>query len=133
MKRSKLESRFERIDSFGTLLYHVGETPDGRSVDCCYNHGIIVDHHAQKLTTAEFDKFDYLLVMDEDNLRNVMRLRPRGNTRCNVQLFGDYKTDSKFPKIVQDPYYGGDDGFETNYRQIVHFSQVFIKKQVLNS
>lgn len=47
-------------------------------------------------------------------------------------LFGEFREDPKFQVIVDDPYYGGKDGFEINYRQITHFSNVFLKR-ILNA
>lgn len=45
-------------------------------------------------------------------------------------LFGDFKDDSKYNTIVQDPYYGGVSGFQENFEQLKHFSNVFLKRVV---
>lgn len=45
-------------------------------------------------------------------------------------LFGEFRTDTSFNRVVEDPYYGGDEGFELNFRQLTHFSEVFVDKAV---
>lgn len=131
IKEAGVESKFDKVDSFGTAGYHVGETPDSRSVGCCVSHNVPVSHRAQKFTLAQFDKFDFIFAMDSSNLQNIKRLQPSGS-QTKVMLFGEYGTDPKFDKIVDDPYYGGKDGFEWNFKQIYHFSENFIKQEVSN-
>lgn len=41
-------------------------------------------------------------------------------------LFGEFGGKGK-AEIVDDPYYGGRDGFEIAYEQIVRFSNNFLK------
>lgn len=109
-------------DSFGTGAYHVGEQPDRRSAAQCRKHNVPVNHRAQQIFPHHFTKFDYILAMDESNLRNLERLRPKNST-ARLQLFGDYRGDSKFRRIVDDPYYGGDAGFAYNFEQCRAFSK----------
>lgn len=45
-------------------------------------------------------------------------------------LFGEYREDPKYNVIVNDPYYGGTDGFEVNFQQISHFSAVFLAREL---
>lgn len=45
-----------------------------------------------------------------------------------VLLFGEFREDDKFNRVVDDPYYGGDSGFELNFKQLTHFSEVFLKQ-----
>lgn len=65
--------------------------------------------------------------MDESNYSNVRRLKPTGSS-ATVLLFGEFRHDSKFQKIVDDPYYGGHDGFQVNFDQITDFSRGFLNK-----
>ncbi|KAJ3266447.1 hypothetical protein HDU76_011933, partial [Blyttiomyces sp. JEL0837] len=60
-----LDDHFEIIDSAGTAGYHVGETPDSRSSKTCRNHGVSVNHKAQKVKAEHFVKFDWMLCMDD--------------------------------------------------------------------
>ncbi|KAJ3034478.1 hypothetical protein HDV00_005001 [Rhizophlyctis rosea] len=119
-----LEDRFNIIDSAGTAGYHVGEPPDSRSAATCRSHGVPVNHSAQKVNKNHYSQFDYLLCMDESNLIDLQSYKPRGS-KATVQLFGDY--DPKGDRIIKDPYYGGQDGFEYNYKQVVRCSEGFLK------
>lgn len=129
VKQHGLEDRFEIIDSFGTGDYHVGSKPDSRSTSTCKQHSVPVDHYAQQLKPKNFKDFDFIIGMDEMNIRNIKRIQPK-DSRTNVCLFGEWNTDGKFDKIVDDPYYGGDDGFQYNFEQIQYFSEQFLKREL---
>lgn len=129
VKSEGLQDRFSKIDSFGTASYHVGESPDHRSSATCKKHSVPVNHKAQQIKSRHFDEFDYIICMDESNLRNLNRMKPE-NSKARISLFGEWNTDGKYRKIVDDPYYGGDDGFEYNFQQITHFSKEFLKSEL---
>lgn len=120
---------FDLIDSFGTSGWHMGENPDSRSVRTCRKHGVPVNHHSQQIGPLDFERFDYVIGMDESNKEDLLHMKPRGST-TRVALFGEWGTDPQFDKIVSDPYYGGSNGFEKNFEQIGHFSEQFLKKEV---
>jgi protein-tyrosine phosphatase len=99
------------IDSAGTHAYHVGEAPDWRSQEAALGRGIDMSKQkARAVCDEDFERFDYLLAMDESNLSALQRRKPSGS-RSQVQLFLSYA-----PKMgaseVPDPYYGGESGFE---------------------
>lgn len=56
-------------------------------------------------------------------------MKPK-NSEAKVRLFGEWNIDGKYRKIVDDPYYGGDDGFEYNFKQIAYFSEQFLKQEL---
>jgi low molecular weight phosphotyrosine protein phosphatase len=65
--------------------------------------------------------------MDNSNLRNVKNLITKQNKDCVVKLLGDF--DPKNPgSIVDDPYYGGSEGFEINFQQIMRCCQELLKQ-----
>jgi low molecular weight phosphotyrosine protein phosphatase len=88
-----------------------------------------VNHRAQKLSKKHYDEFDFLIGMDDSNLYNMEKLQPKGS-KAQLKMFGDYNIGNKFKKIVDDPYYGGVDGFEYNFEQISYFSEEFLKKEL---
>ncbi|GMM30876.1 tyrosine protein phosphatase [Martiniozyma asiatica (nom. inval.)] len=94
-----------KIESFGTAGYHVGETPDSRTVSTCKKHRVPINHRAQQIKSSHFNEFDYILCMDESNLQNLKRIQPK-NSKAKLSLFGKYRTDPQFEVIVDDPYYG---------------------------
>lgn len=129
VEHNKVTDRFSKIDSFGTGGWHVGESPDPRSSATCRKHGVPVNHRAQQIRARHFDEFDYVICMDEMNLRNLKRLKP-ADSKAKIYLFGHWNTGNKFKEIVDDPYYGGDEGFEYNFRQVSYFSEEFLKKEL---
>lgn len=88
-----------------------------------------MNHHAQQISSKDFKDFDYVIGMDEANRDNLLHMKPR-DSKTRVAMFGEWKTDDQFAKVVLDPYYGGKLGFETNFRQIVHFSEEFLKQEL---
>jgi len=133
-----LNHRFNKIDSFGTGGYHVGDTPDYRSVKTCESHGVKVNHRAQQFKPQHFEEFDYVICMDESNLYNLNeRIKSKGKSVLSVKgmkneakLFGEWNTNGEFRSIVDDPYYGGNDGFEYNFKQCCYFSEEFLKREL---
>lgn len=82
----------------------------------------------KKLRPSDFDTFDYIFVMDKSNLSDVQReQRKKPGSKAKVLLFGEYSGTGK-TEIVNDPYYGGDRGFETAYEQTRRFSRNFLRE-----
>ena len=100
------------VDSAGTANYHSGGQPDKRSQAIALNHGIdISKQHARQFTVNDFDAFDYIYVMDRSNLRDVLALARTEEDRKKVTLLLGHDE-------VEDPYYGGLEGFEIVYKKI---------------
>lgn len=98
------------IDSCGVGSWHVGKAPDARAQQAALSRGIDLSGlRARQLTEQDFAEFDYVLGMDQDNLRAMRELKP-DNSRAHVGLFLDF-ADTPGAE-VPDPYYGGDEGFE---------------------
>ena len=99
------------IDSAGTHGYHVGEPPDRRTIAAARRRGIVMDDlRARVVTDEDFQQFDLLLAMDEDNLEHLAQMAPPVN-RERLRLFMDYAPEAG-RRDVPDPYYGGEAGFE---------------------
>ena len=62
-------------------------------------------------SSALFQRFDLLLAMDEDNLRDMQAVAPHGFAQ-RARLFLSYWPDCAH-RAVPDPYYGGAAGFES--------------------
>jgi len=99
------------VDSAGTHGYHVGDPPDERSQTHALQRGYDLSAlRARKLEAADFERFDLVLAMDEDNLAQAARLCPPAR-RERLKLLMDYAPQTR-TRVVPDPYYGGADGFE---------------------
>lgn len=100
-----------RIDSAGTHGYHVGSPPDPRTQAAARRRGIDMSAlRARRLVRADFERFDYVLVMDERNLSDAGEIAPPVHP-ATFRLFLEY-APSLGRVDVPDPYYGGDTGFE---------------------
>jgi protein-tyrosine phosphatase len=98
------------IDSAGTHAYHVGEPPDTRAQSAALQRGIDISaQRARRVTSEDFERFDYVLPMDLSNYRELEALRP-GECRAVLRRFLDYAPDLP-EEDVPDPYYGGPKGF----------------------
>jgi protein-tyrosine phosphatase len=74
---------------------------------------------------ADFGAFDYVLAMDEANLRALQRLCPPQHAR-KLQLFMEFHADAAV-REVPDPYYGENDGFERVLDLVEHASQGLLR------
>lgn len=120
----KLAESFS-IDSAGTHAYHVGDTPDLRAQKAARDRGIELKHlRARKVSQTDFEAFDYILVMDDENYASLMEICP-DSLRHKVRLFLDYAPHLKI-REVPDPYYGGAYGFERVLDMVEAASEGFI-------
>jgi len=102
------------LDSAGTGAWHVGEPPDQRATAAARGRGVALNGAARQVTRADFDSFDLLLAMDEDNLRELSRLAPDEEAAARARLLREFDPRAREAGdlAVPDPYYGGDGGFE---------------------
>lgn len=98
-------------DSAGTSSYHVGAAPDRRMQAAAQKRNIQLIGHARQFTRADFEDFDLILAMDQENYRNILSLDPAGKYRHKVKMMCDYVRNFK-DNDVPDPYYGGQSGFD---------------------
>ncbi|MCC5882741.1 MAG: low molecular weight phosphotyrosine protein phosphatase [Halomonas sp.] len=109
LERAGLAHRVE-VDSCGIGDWHVGKSPDSRSAAAARRRGIdLSELRARQLAADDFQRFDYLLAMDHDNLEALRAQCPDG-CRAHIGLFLDFAGHSD--RAVPDPFYGGDQGFE---------------------
>ena len=113
------------IDSAGTSNYHIGELPDRRARDAARRRGIELTSRARQLNRADLDRFDFVIVMDSDNQRDVERLA-NGNCKARIYRLLDY-ADSFDVQDVPDPYYGGPEGFELVCDLVEHACERLLK------
>jgi protein-tyrosine phosphatase len=98
------------IDSAGTADYHVGDPPDPRTQRAALRRGIDLSGlRARRIVPGDFSRFDLILAMDRQNLRDLISLRPAAST-ARLRLFMEYAPGLGVE--VPDPYYGDDNAFE---------------------
>jgi len=97
-------------DSAGTHAYHVGDPPDRRASAAADRRGIsLAEIRARRVSDSDFEEFDYIIAMDDDNLQRLVDQAPEEH-RSKVRLFMSFA--SVDVTEVPDPYYGGGAGFE---------------------
>ncbi len=125
--RSKLNNNFI-VDSAGTGGWHAGEQPDKRSILTAKNRGIDITHQrARKFQKTDFENFDYIYVMDNQNYKDVSSLAENEDHKTKIQLI----LEEIFPGErvdVPDPYYGGQDGFEKVFDMLDEACEIIAKK-----
>jgi protein-tyrosine phosphatase len=99
------------IDSAGTSGYHDGAPPDRRSVATARARGVQVTGRSRRLSASDLEDFDYVIVMDSENLAEVRRLQRSAGGGARVHRLGEWDPDGSDPD-VPDPYFGGERGFE---------------------
>ena len=110
LKEQNLEAYFT-IDSAGTHAYHIGESPDWRSQQAALERGVELAHlRARKVVMGDFEDFDFLLAMDDDNFFTLTNACPEAY-KSKISYFLDYAPQLD-DREVPDPYLGGRYGFE---------------------
>lgn len=100
------------IDSAGTYAGHTGELPDARMRRAAARRGYDLCHRARQIRTADFEKFDMIVVMDDMNYENVHRLAPSRADAEKIFRMREFFRRHPDWDHVPDPYYEGADGFE---------------------
>ena len=99
------------VDSAGTHDYHVGETPDRRSVLAAARRGYDLSGlRARQIVASDFVQFDYLLAMDRGH-HALLEASAAPEHAHKVSLFLDFSRKYRGEE-VPDPYFGAGSGFE---------------------
>jgi protein-tyrosine phosphatase len=102
-----------QVDSAGTSSWHIGETPDKRSIQVAAKYNIDISSlQARQFQQKDLDDFDLILAMDSSNYNDIRRLCANDTQRSKVKLILNYVYPNE-NRAVPDPYYDG--GFEHVY------------------
>tara|TARA_Y100001970_G_scaffold265263_1_gene352690 strand:+ start:2528 stop:3001 length:474 start_codon:yes stop_codon:yes gene_type:complete len=101
------------VDSAGTGSWHIGKKADYRMRIAAKRRDIKILSKARQITSKDFEKFNYIIAMDDSNYRNINDLKNRKSSSD----FASIKKIQNFRSIfdeqeVPDPYFGGDEGFD---------------------
>lgn len=126
--KSKVDPEKVFVDSAGTGDYHVGSTPDKRSVSVANENRLdITSQVGRQFSADDFDKFDKIYVMDMSNYKDVTALARNEEDKQKVSLI----LNEIFPGEnveVPDPYHGGNDGFQKVYEMLDEACEVIAQK-----
>lgn len=111
VKRNGMEERIE-VDSAGLGHWHVGELPDARMRMHGKRHGYQFLSRARMVAPDDFDKFDLVIPMDNDNLIELKAIARSPYDYKKIVPMARFLKHHPMYDTVPDPYYGGDQGFE---------------------
>ncbi|RXJ98303.1 protein tyrosine phosphatase [Arcobacter sp. CECT 8989] len=108
------------VESAGTGSWHIGEPPCENSIKVARQNGLdISQQRARQVKTEDFEKFDYVIGLDDSNVQNLKNLGCK-----NVLKLGDYGYDGE---DVPDPYFfDGFEGFDKVFSMINTCTKNFI-------
>jgi protein-tyrosine phosphatase len=100
------------IDSAGTHGYHEGAPPDPRAIDHAGKRGYdLTQLRAREVSPSDFERFDYVIAMDETNRRHLRSICPT-RLQNKIELLLEYGGEEDEYE-VPDPYYGKPQDFDT--------------------
>ena len=112
------------IDSAATSYNHIGERADPRTRKNAQKNGIEITHRARQLHSSDFTRYDYILAMDQSNLKNILSVAP-SNSTARIELFASFDPDEQFVE-VPDPYWGEEKHFQEVYQLCQRASHHFL-------
>jgi len=111
VEESGLEEHIE-IASAGTSAEHVGEDADPRAQACAVGRGLSLDNLADQFLEQDFERFEYILAMDNEVVDDLSSIAPDDESQEKVFLLRAFDPAARGNREVPDPYYGGNDGFD---------------------
>jgi len=125
--KSKVDPSRILVDSAGTAGYHVGSSPDDRSIAVARKFQIdISQQRCRRFVIEDFDRFDHIFVMDQSNYQDVLKLAQQESHIRKVRLILE-ETNLDYQE-VPDPYYGGESGFDHVYQLLDNACNVLAER-----
>lgn len=105
------------IDSAGTGDWHVGQPPDERAQAVAARNGVDIGPlRARQVSALDFQNFDHIIALDNQNLSDLMAMRPvKAGSR--LSLLFDH-VPGRAGEDVADPYYGPEEGFDQSWAEV---------------
>lgn len=116
LERTGWDSLVE-IDSAGLAGWHVGKTPDARSIRRAAARGYAMQSlRARQVVAEDLQRFDLIVAMDADNLRGLEQLAEAERAAGKPVRARFMRLLDVLPELagsdVPDPYYGDESGFD---------------------
>ncbi len=111
LQKRRLQDKF-LVDSAGTGGWHIGNPADSRMQNAAQRRGINLPSRARQIQMEDFDNFDLILTMDDENLAVVRKMALELGPKVIAEIRPILQYSKSGLKEVPDPYYGGDRGFE---------------------
>jgi protein-tyrosine phosphatase len=120
------------VDSAGTGSWHIGQSPDERSIAVAKKNGLDISYQkGRQFSRNDFDSFDYIYVMDNSNYENVVALAETNEQKQKVKLIMNVLTPNQ-NQDVPDPYFGMHNGFDIVYAMLNEACEVIAQNLIAN-
>lgn len=100
------------IDSAGTSGYNDGKGPDQRMIVHARRRGVELTHISRRVRMSDFDNFDLIVGMDDNNIRNLRQMAPTLEDEDKIVPMAAFVNKAMRYDYIPDPYYDGAEGFE---------------------
>lgn len=100
------------VDSAGIGAWHTGQLPDHRMREHAAQRGFNLNSRARQVQPDDFDNFDLVFGMDEENIADLRSVARNGEDRKKIRCLADYLTAHPEYNTVPDPYYGSGKDFD---------------------
>ncbi len=115
------------IDSAGTGDWHAGTNMDVRAAQVLHQHS--ADFlHAARLVNANDKKYNYIVLMDQQNFHDLSKLQPELASRASMMMaYCSNDTQTEVP----DPYAGNIKDFENVYEMLLRAVTAFADQELM--
>ncbi len=121
VKKEGIEDKFY-IDSAATSTEEIGNSVHYGTKNKLNEMGIECGNHvARRITKQDYEKFDYIIGMEEQNVKNIKRIVGE-DTKHKIYRLLDF---SKNPRDIADPWYTGN--FDKTYEDVVKGLEGFMR------
>lgn len=122
LKQENLSSKIS-VDSAATSSWHIGSPPHKGTLAILKKYDISAEGLVgRQLTKEDFETFDYIIGMDESNVKNIFDITGKPQHPKIIRLLDL----THHNKDVPDPYYTGD--FEETYQLVTDGCQALLEK-----
>jgi len=121
INKNGLATQFH-IDSAATSREEIGNGPHYGTVRKMQEVGIpILPHRAVQMTKKDYREYDYLIGMDDWNIRNMTRIAG-GDPEGKIHMLLEFSDN---PRAIADPWYTGN--FDRTYEDVVEGCQSLLE------
>lgn len=126
IKKRKISHKF-RVDSAGTSTEELGNPIHPGTVEILENKNIpMVQRRAVQLKKKDYKKYDWLLCMDEMNVKNTLKIIG-SDPENKIKKLLDF---SNQPRDIADPWFTGN--FDQTYEDILEGCEGFLTYLIEN-
>lgn len=116
------------VDSAGTAGYHIGEAPHRLSQKVAKLNGIDITHQrGRQFVKEDFERFDFIYVMDADNYNDVKRIARQYWNENKIDLILNMSNPNQNLE-VPDPWYGTEEGYHKVFAMLSEACEAIIRK-----